>query len=209
VNTGWAGLDDGKVVSINITDGSVSTSFTTGGAVVTAPLLDAYPGTNSNNLYVTSTDGTLYSRTAANLTVTPSGWTDFVTGSSIYSSPFMTYNTSGSKYIFFGADNGKLYKLDSVSGALQWSFQAGGAIRSSPVWIAGNCGTISLASDYVYFGSDDGYIYGLDAATGALRSGFPVATGGAVRADMIADCDRRTLTVGSNDGKTYTLNIGQ
>jgi outer membrane protein assembly factor BamB len=44
-------------------------------------------------------------------------------------------------------------------GGLQWRFQTGGAVRSSPV----------LADGFVYVGSSDGYMYALDASTGAER----------------------------------------
>jgi outer membrane protein assembly factor BamB len=44
-------------------------------------------------------------------------------------------------------------------GGLQWRFQTGGAVRSSPV----------LANDLLYVGSSDGYIYAIDAKAGAER----------------------------------------
>lgn len=209
ITTGWTGLEDGKMVSFKTGDGTSNTVFQTGAAIKSSSYLDAAYGAANNNLYFTSTDGKLYSRTSANLTAIPTGWTDYNSGSPIYTSPWVT---SGSpKYVFFGDDGGRLRKVDAASGALVWTFQAGGAIRSSPVVVPG--AWVGLAQDYLYFGCDDGYIYGVDANTGALRSGWPVATGGPVRADPVtdlsdADPGKRVLVVGSNDGKTYTLNIG-
>jgi len=214
IKMAWVGLEDGKVVSLKTGDGSYYNYFQAGTMVKSSPYLDAGLAGSGNNLYITSTNGWLYARTSANLTTSPSGWSDFNAGAPIYSSPFPFYTATYSvPYIFFGDDAGRLHKIstatahEALGGA--WPFQAGGAIRSSPTvvpywYIAG----LAVGEDYVYFGCDDGYIYAVNANTGVLKTGWPVATGGAVRADPVIDQDVKTLTVGSGDGKVYTIYIG-
>ncbi len=208
LNSGWVGLENGKVVRLKTADGTVSADgFTTGGAVKSSPFVDAGWGGANNNLYVTSTDGKLYARTAANLNTLPANWGDFTTSppSPIYSSPWIaTLGAPARKYAFFGDESGDLYKVDASSGApdgLIWKFQAQGAIRTMPVVFGG----------YVYFGTLDGYVYALDAVTGALRNGWPVSLGGAVRGELMIEimaAGPDVLVAGASDGKTYMLEIG-
>ena len=206
VATVWIGLEDGKMVSLKAGDGTSNTTFTTGGPVVSSPYFDAYVASPDNALYLTSTDGKIYAVNSGNMTAM-SGWNDYDTGSAIRTSPFV-WPLGGTKYAFFGADNGKLYKVNAGTGQLAWSFQAGGAIQSSPVVVPAGYVGLAAGEDYVYFGCDDGKIYGVNANTGQLRTGWPVATGGPVRADPVADSDARTISVGSNDGRLYTVYIG-
>jgi outer membrane protein assembly factor BamB len=214
VNFGWIGLEDGNMVSFRTGDaanwkGYVDTTYqpTPIMPIKTSPFVNSAAAGANNNLYIASTNGRLYCRTSANLTVTPGGWTDFDAGSPIYSSPWVA-DLAGGKFVFFGADNGKLYKVDAANGTLAWAYQTGGAIKGMPVVVPGIYVGMS-GQDYVYFGSDDGYIYALNAATGGIRgSTWPVKTGGPVRAAPVIDIEHRTLVVGSGDGKTYTLSIG-
>ena len=206
VATVWIGLEDGKVVSLKAGDGTSNTTFTTGGQVTSSPYFDAYVASPDNALYLTSTDGKIYAVNSGNMTAM-SGWNDYDAGSPIRTSPFV-WPLGGTKYAFFGADNGKLYKVNAGTGQLAWAFQAGGAIRSSPVVVPAGYVGLGAGEDYVYFGCDDGKIYGVNANTGQLRAGWPVATGGPVLADPVADSDSKTLSVGSSDGRLYTLEIG-
>ena len=208
VATLWIGLADGKLVSLKTGDGTSNTTFTTGGPVAGSPFFDAYVASPDNALYIASTDGKLYAVNSGNMTAM-SGWNDYNTFSSIHTSPFV-WPLGGVKYVFFGADNGKLYKVNAGTGQLVWAFQAGGAIRSSPVVTPSDFGAQDLPAgeDYVYFGCDDGKIYGVNANTGQLRTGWPVATGGPVRADPVVDSDAMTVSIGSNDGRLYTVYIG-
>lgn len=110
----------------------------------------------------------------------------------IESSPTEAHGTIyiGSQY----PDNA-LYALDATTrdphGALQWRYQTGGAVRSSPI----------VADGLVYFGSDDWNVYALDAITGLEVWRF--RTRGAVRSSPRVD--NGIVYIGSDDGYVYAL----
>ena len=64
--------------------------------------------------------------------------------------------------LFVGSQLGSLYSLDARTGCVDWTFQAGGAIRS-PIVI----GSGSKAA--IYFGDDKATVYAVDATTGKLN----------------------------------------
>ncbi|MHB0995339.1 MAG: lamin tail domain-containing protein, partial [Elusimicrobiales bacterium] len=215
INRGWIGLDNGKMVAFGTADGTVNTSFQTGAAIKGSPYVDAGYGGANNNLYITSTDGKLYSRVSANLASTPAQWTDCSAAAPINGSPWIAQylpSANNKKYVFFGDDSGRLYKVYASTGANALGecdaiFQAGGAVKAIPVVVTS--GTIAgVYNDYAYFGADDGLVYAVDVETGQHRDGWPVATGGPVRSAPVIDVDNKRLIIGSNDGKTYVLNIG-
>ncbi|OGS08806.1 MAG: hypothetical protein A2270_02945 [Elusimicrobia bacterium RIFOXYA12_FULL_51_18] len=210
VKSGWVGLENGKIVALNTGDGTSPTSFDTplGMPIKSSPYLDGRVASLNNKLYFTSPDGKLYARVSSNLTQLPTNWPvgDYNAIWPIYTSPFSIAGYTD--YIYFGDDAGRLHKVDKTYGtsAPGWPFQAGGAIRSSPVLVPDSY-INQGGQDYVYFGCDDGYVYSVSAGDGVLRSKWPVATGGPVRADLVIDPDSGTLVVGSTDGKTYVLNL--
>lgn len=77
----------------------------------------------------------------------------------------------------------------------QWTFETGGAVRSSPAVVRGT----------VFVGSDDGYIYALDANTGeeewAFATNGPVTSSPAVLGHMVY--------VGSHDHRVYALSAAR
>ncbi|MBI4296154.1 MAG: PQQ-binding-like beta-propeller repeat protein [Chloroflexi bacterium] len=92
--------------------------------------------------------------------------------------------------LIVGTDN-KLVAVDIESRQTRWTFEAGGAVRSSP----------ALAGNAVYAGSDDGHIYAVDIATG--RKLWDVLTGGKVTSTpAVAGA---TVYVGSEDGNLYAI----
>ncbi len=75
---------------------------------------------------------------------------------------------------------------------LNWSFETGGPVRSSPVVVNG----------IVYFGSNDGKLYALNAVNGTKKWSF--STGGEVRSTPAVVNNR--VFFGSSDGTVYALN---
>jgi outer membrane protein assembly factor BamB len=194
VNSIWFGTDSGQFYNINNVDGSIaSSSATATTAVRTAPYLFAGFGDasrNTHNIYFGDDDGNFKCRNSSNLKSKPSGWTDVHVSSPVRGSPVYDFNNS----MYFGCDNGYLYKVDVSSGGIYWSFKTGGPVRSMPLFIGdGN----------IYFGSDDGYFYGVNVITGSLAPGFPIAAGAEVRTGAIYG--NNGLYFSANDGKVYCI----
>jgi len=84
----------------------------------------------------------------------------FKSGGRIYSSPVPEGDD-----VYFGSDDGKLYKVDVDSGALIWEFATGGRIRGAP----------ALANGRVVVVSADGNLYAVSADTGLLAWKSPLA----------------------------------
>jgi PKD repeat protein len=61
--------------------------------------------------------------------------------------------------VYVGSTDGKLYALNSTSGAEIWNFKTGyGQVRSTPC----------ITGGVLYFGSQDGNVYALNATTGLI-----------------------------------------
>lgn len=91
----------------------------------------------------------------------------FGTRDHVYGSPALLEDASGKTLaIFVGSADGGLYAV-SPEGALLWRYEAGDAIRSSPV-----VGPAPEGGEIVYFGAGDGRLHAVNAATGARRFVF-------------------------------------
>jgi outer membrane protein assembly factor BamB len=64
-----------------------------------------------------------------------------------------------SKTVYFGADDGNMYAVNSETGKLRWKYTTQGTINPQPV----------LHEGALLFSSSEGRIYALDAATGKWR----------------------------------------
>ena len=84
----------------------------------------------------------------------------FETGGRIYSSP-----TPDKDEVYFGSDDGHLYKVDVDSGILIWEFKTGDRLRSSP----------ALDGKRVYVASWDGFLYAVDMVKGTEAWKVPIA----------------------------------
>src|SRR5207302_749965 len=94
--------------------------------------------------------------------------------------------------VYVGTDSWYLYALDAVTGALKWSYNAGGPIESSPV----------VAKGMVYMGDrNNGVIRALDASSGkpkwAYATGQPITASPAVANGVVY--------IGSHNGRLYAL----
>jgi outer membrane protein assembly factor BamB len=76
---------------------------------------------------------------------------NFKTGGRVYSSPVPHGDD-----VYFGSDDGNVYKVDVDSGTLIWDFRTGDKVRSAPALVKGR----------VYFASWDGFLYCVDAEAG-------------------------------------------
>ena len=84
----------------------------------------------------------------------------YQTGGRVYSSP-----TPDGDEVYFGSDDGRLYKVDVDSGLLLWEFATGDKIRSSP----------ALADGRLFVASWDGFLYAVEAARGTEVWKAPIA----------------------------------
>ncbi|HBU69286.1 MAG TPA: hypothetical protein DEE98_02760 [Elusimicrobia bacterium] len=216
VNAVWLVTDGGDACRLNNIDGGVTSASNNGFSIHTSPFLTSgflSASKNTHDIYFGDDNGILRARTSSNMTSIPSKWHDVVLSSAIKSSPYYFFDSNS---IFFGCDNGKLYRVDASSGDVYWTFQTGGPIRTNPVAVVTNY----LSG--VFFGSDDGYFYGLDLDTGALLPNFPIMTGGEVRGSPVVDAGYAAYTYNSvfypahhegtdyiyfssNDGKVYCV----
>ncbi len=198
----------------------------------TGAAISSSPAVWDNNLFVGSTNGTLYDFDAHEDQVRKS----WPLGDSITSSP----TVSGQK-VYVGSGNGDVYKVpaDCPAGIFDGGCRVlgqtvtGGAVESSPVvhgkvvYVGSDDGNLyainaitmqvewktslggpvrsspAIARGVIVVGSDDGSIYGLDAATGAVL--FTVPTNGPVRSSPAIVGD--VAYVGSNDGNVYGVSV--
>jgi outer membrane protein assembly factor BamB len=84
----------------------------------------------------------------------------YQTGGRVYSSP-----VPDGDEVYFGSDDGRLYKVDIDSGILIWEFATGDKVRSAP----------ALADGRVFVASWDGFLYAIEAGTGLPAWKAPIA----------------------------------
>ncbi|TET26889.1 MAG: dehydrogenase [Dehalococcoidia bacterium] len=111
------------------------------------------------------------------------------TSVAIYGTPAV-----GEELVYFGGYNGKVYALNTSSGALRWVYPRQGNLEP----IAGGA---VVALGKLYIGSSDGKLYALDAATGDEIWQFE--TGDKVWSTPVIDGNR--LFIASFDKKLYAL----
>ena len=66
--------------------------------------------------------------------------------------------------VFVGSRNGIVYSFDAKTGCLVWAFEAGAAVRSTPLVVAADG-----ADGTVYFGDAHAQVYAVDAKTGTMK----------------------------------------
>lgn len=113
----------------------------------------------------------------------------FLAGNSIYSSP-----VKWGSLILVGANDRKVYAIDSSTGTKVWDYQLGALIDMS---------TAALAPDGTLFiGCSDGKLYALNPG-GTLKWEF--VTGGVIKSSPSIDPEREVIYFGSGDGKVYAV----
>jgi len=155
----------------------------------TVPISHSSPAIIDTTLYVGASSGVLRSMVFSNTSTAPVVNWELNIHSSISTSPALSSDGT----IYFGADNGRLYAIDS-NAAIQWVYDAGSPIHSSPA-VDGR--------GRIYFGSDSGNITALDPS-GNLLWNFP--TTGAISSSPSL-YGTSALFIGSDDQKLYTLDL--
>jgi len=144
-------------------------------------------------LFVASIEGNLI---ALNTSDGTRLWPDSILGGSdskiaIYASPAVDEDL-----VYVGGYNGKVYAINSASGALRWVYPRVDNIE--PI-----VGGLVVSQGRLYFGDSDGKVYALNTATGD-KVGVPFQTGDKIWTTPAIDGD--ILYVGSFDKKLYALN---
>lgn len=140
-----------------------------------------YIGASNSNFYAINANGTLKWLFEAEREV-----------AGIWSSAVLSPDASN---LYFGANKGGIYALNTANGSLRWRFDIYGSIYSSPV--LDRRGTL-------YTSSTVGYLFALDAATGQrvfdYAVGASVWTTPSIRADgslVIGDANGRIILLGA------------
>ncbi len=179
---------------------AVKWRFRTKGRIFSSPTVAG------GNVYIGSTDGTMYAVRAADGTQV---WS-FAAKGPVNSTPAVANGL-----VFFSSVDGNVYALDAATGAQKWSFKTGGERRFVAPGIHGIIPQAELMPDpydlflsspaiaqgTVYVGSGDHNVYALDAQTGRLRWKF--TTGNVVHASPAVS--RGVVYIGSWDRYFYAL----
>jgi len=108
------------------------------------------------------------------------------TGKGIRSAP-----ASGESLVVFGADDGSVYALDAITGALRWRCQTGAAVMAGP----------ALSEQLAAVGNVDGEMFGIAIADGSVRwkrrIGAPIRAGAVMVDGMVI--------VGTTGGTVYAV----
>ena len=102
--------------------------------------------------------------------------------------------------VYFGCEDGDLYALSTISGAVRWATQLGGPVKSAPAYYGGR----------LYVGDYGGYMNAVDAKSGkliwqsgSLGPGFG-ASGQFYSTPAVA---YGRVYAGNNDGRVYSFDI--
>jgi outer membrane protein assembly factor BamB len=153
----------------------------TGASPTVGPDGTIYIGANNSNFYAVAPDGTLKWLYEAEREI-----------AGIWSTAALSADSST---LYFGANRGGIYALDTQDGSLRWRFDIPGSVYSSP----------ALDSEGVlYTASTAGHIYAIKSVTGELLAEYnveaPVWSAPSLRPDgslVVADRRGRVLLLGN------------
>jgi len=210
LNEGWNGIYalwcagvSGSAYRLDLNDGTVTSSFDTGGEILQTPFISAgyySPILDKNIAYIGSSDGKLYARDGANLTTIPSGWTTVpgsTTGDINAGSPITSNIYYNNGYVYFGNENGEVYKVEGSSGIISdsWPYTADSKVMTIVDW-----------AGYLYFTTANGYLYAIsDGNTPVLKSGYPVNIGTPLASGFVFDIGSGKIYISGLDGRVYAV----
>ncbi|HVY75877.1 MAG TPA: PQQ-binding-like beta-propeller repeat protein [Puia sp.] len=207
-----AGSEDKTLYALNAGTGKMVWKFTTGGA------LHGSPVAAGDRIFFVSYDGYCYAldgrtgklhwkfRTNGEKKVGRKGLWTMKPADQYMDDPYDFFLSSPAVdttagLVYFGSSDGNLYALRMTDGKLQWHFQTGGIIHSSPV----------LYKNTLFFGSWDRYLYAVDSRTGKEKWKFQTRADttihlleGIQASPLIYDDQ---IFFGARDGYCYALDL--
>jgi len=212
-DTVYFGADDHQLRAL-LQDGTFRWTFatSTSASIVTAPVVEALassaPGTPipgaiptptpmTAAIYVADLSGTVFK---VDSTGRPIAGFDFVGKHNgpvgrIRSSPALAGST-----LYFGSDDGNLYAVDTGTGDINWNFQTGAEVVSSPAVATDPDGGAPI----VVFGSNDGNVYFVQDNGTSPQGLLKFTIGAPVRSSPAIGTDG-TVYVGADDGRVYAI----
>jgi outer membrane protein assembly factor BamB len=176
----YVGSTDGYLYEINAISGAFVWKFKTGAAIYSSPAVV------NGEVYIGSTDESVYAVTAGGTTATQT-WKYTTTGA-VYSSPCVSNGI-----VYVGSDDDYVYAINATTGVLSWKYKTGNEVISSP----------TVSDGILYVGSNDDNVYGLEAITGALVWTFPGSSGAQFQSSPAVY--NGVVYIGSSVGYFYAL----
>jgi outer membrane protein assembly factor BamB len=175
---------DGKLYVLDSADGSQQWSLQVvpSGRVGTG--VNAFSNRVMNQWVYIATDQGLYAVNTQTRTV---GWSKDIV---CQVPPLLASNT-----VFAPTQSGKIYALDSRTGAEKWSYDTGAVVASTPVWMLGS----------IIAGNQSGTLVGLDYATGAVQ--FTTSFAGEQIGAIIADGTELYFVGNAVNGHLYAYQL--
>ena len=197
----FLGSMEGKLVAVNISDGSrlwpdvLLETEPTGGGFGCAPASTAVaiygsPAVAEELVYVGGYNGKIYAISSS------SGALRWVYPRDGNLQPVVGGTVVSQGRVYFGCSDGKVYALDAETGDKEWEFPTGDKIWSTPV----------IDGDTLFIASFDKKVYALSVTDGSKKWEFE--TEGAIASTplvynntiYIGSCDRNLYAVNATDG---------
>jgi outer membrane protein assembly factor BamB len=181
------GLQSGRVVAMNTTNGHFRWARDLSSRAESSPLLD------KGKLFFGSQNGTVYALDAKTGNVL---WTYHAAGA-VKASPSLSQGT-----LYFGDYSGELQAVRESDGHRVWASGSGGALLGSGTFYS----TPAVVYGRVFLGNTDGRVYAYDQSSGKLD--WAVQTGAYVYASpAVANAPGLgpTIYLGSYDGTFYAI----
>ncbi len=175
------GNGDGNVYALNINDGQLVWSFTTGDRVWATPVV------NGETVYVASLDHHIY---ALSLADGEEQW-NVELGGAIASTPVLVGDS-----LWVGDFANTFYQVDATTGEIEWQ-------QTFDDWL---WATPSVQGTTIYFADVGGKVYALDTTTHTFIWDQPADVGAMIRARMAFNPDgSRLFVAGYETGKIYVV----